>query len=152
MIPSYWIFLSSLPMTGTGKIDRKKLPWPVDAPFLLSSSSSRDSCSSIVVEPRNDLERHLRSLFAAVLGRAETSVSVERSFFADYGGNSLMAAQLAAQITMQFHVNFFVVQVITLQVCIYFLYFSVLAGSPFLRSLPHCLFVLHFFDIHFLFV
>jgi acyl carrier protein len=135
MVPSFWVFLSSLPMTGTGKVDRKRLPWPVFSPSSSSSSSSptvqertdpesavllcvgsSGSDAEAVLAPRSPLEDQLRSLFAEVLGREESTVSVERSFFADYGGNSLMAAQLAARISACLHLSFSVVEVLRHQV------------------------------------
>ena len=102
MIPSFWLFLSSLPMTGTGKVDRKRLPWSLsnskdNTVVFASSSFSTDSAS--VVSPRSQLERQLRAIFAEVLGLNESTVCVERSFFADYGGNSLMAARLAGLVS-----------------------------------------------------
>jgi amino acid adenylation domain-containing protein len=112
MVPSFWVFLPSFPLTGTGKVDRKRLPWPVNDPSLLVQSQD----SGEVVEPRSELEHQLRSLFAEVLSRPESSLSVERSFFADYGGNSLMAAQLAAHISARLHVSLSIVEILKRQV------------------------------------
>ena len=49
----------------------------------------------------------------------ESSVCVERSFFHDYGGNSLMAARLGALISSQLRVDFRVTQLFRAQVCAY---------------------------------
>lgn len=81
MIPAAIIPLDALPVSPTGKLDRKALPAP-----RFDTGNRR--------EPRNAIERHLAALFASVLGLPE--VGIDDSFF-DLGGDSILALQLKAQ-------------------------------------------------------
>ncbi len=85
MVPSKFVILDELPMTTSGKIDRRALP----APPL------ERGASAMVVAPRNEMETALASIFANVLGLP--SVSVTDNFF-DLGGHSLTAARLLSQV------------------------------------------------------
>ncbi|MGR6921076.1 amino acid adenylation domain-containing protein [[Actinomadura] parvosata] len=82
MVPSAFVVLESLPLTGTGKLDRAALP----APASFSSGQG---------EPRSELERALCGLFAEVLRLPR--VGVHDDFFA-LGGDSLMVARLLSRI------------------------------------------------------
>jgi len=85
MVPSRFVLLENLPMTTSGKVDRKALPAP---PLERGTSTT-------VVVPRNELESQLSSIFAQVLGLP--FVSVTDNFF-DLGGHSLLAGHLLSQI------------------------------------------------------
>ncbi|WP_244970874.1 non-ribosomal peptide synthetase [Gordonia jinghuaiqii] len=76
MVPSRFIEMDGLPLTGAGKIDEKRLPEPV------WSSSAR--------EPENPLETAVLESFRTVLADDETALQVgmDDDFFAA-GGNSL---------------------------------------------------------------
>nr|WP_277349884.1 condensation domain-containing protein [Nonomuraea sp. FMUSA5-5] len=89
MVPSAFVELESLPLTGTGKLDRAALPAPA------SFSSGQDEPSSGRGEPRSELERALCRLFAEVL--RVPRVGVHDDFFA-LGGDSLMVARLLSRI------------------------------------------------------
>ena len=85
MQPSAFVVLSELPLTSTGKLDRRALPEPD-----LESYASRE-----YEPPVGETEHMLAALWRAVL-RIER-VGRDDSFF-ELGGNSLTAMQLVARI------------------------------------------------------
>ena len=86
MIPSSYLFLDELPLTSTGKVDRKALP-EFDA---MHSTKEKD-----VVLPRTSMERIVADVWGELL-RLDR-VSVHDSFF-DLGGYSLLALQCISRL------------------------------------------------------
>lgn len=85
MVPSVFSILPILPLTPSGKVDRKALPVP----------QSEHKVRSDVIAPRNHLETRLVSIFQRVLNT--DSVSIQDDFF-DLGGHSLTATRLLSQV------------------------------------------------------
>ncbi|MGW7516150.1 amino acid adenylation domain-containing protein [Streptomyces sp. NPDC054796] len=83
MVPGALVVLDALPLSPNGKLDRSALP----APELPATEGSRP--------PRSHREETFTRLFAQVLDVER--VGVDDGFF-DLGGNSLLAARLAARI------------------------------------------------------
>jgi amino acid adenylation domain-containing protein len=93
MIPSHFVVLAELPLTASGKIDRKALPAPTSA----------GGGGEAVLAPRTETERVLvEEIVAPLLGIER--VGVEDDFFQS-GGNSLQAAQLISAINRRFGVE-----------------------------------------------
>ncbi|WP_164003074.1 condensation domain-containing protein, partial [Pyxidicoccus caerfyrddinensis] len=82
-VPSAFAVLQALPLTSSGKVDRKALTAP------------QASSSSEFVAPRTPTEEILASLWAALL-RVE-KVGAQDDFFA-LGGHSLLATQLISRV------------------------------------------------------
>ncbi|MEV0456318.1 amino acid adenylation domain-containing protein [Catellatospora methionotrophica] len=82
MIPSAFVALDRIPLTSTGKLDRRALPAPDQ-----SALRTREH-----VAPRTDAEAGLARVFAEVLGVEQ--VGVHDGFF-ELGGDSLRAVALA---------------------------------------------------------
>jgi amino acid adenylation domain-containing protein len=83
MVPTKFTILAALPMTPNGKIDRKKL------------SDPQISGSGDTVEPRDELETELATIWKKVLDLSE--ISIHDNFF-DLGGHSLLVSVLVAEI------------------------------------------------------
>jgi thioesterase domain-containing protein/acyl carrier protein len=79
-----------LPLTATGKLDRRALPAPSRG---LEEATRRHEL------PRDDVERRLCQLWGEVLNTSQ--VGIDDDFF-ELGGHSLMAAQLFARMDQAF--------------------------------------------------
>ncbi|GAA0250211.1 non-ribosomal peptide synthetase [Saccharothrix mutabilis subsp. mutabilis] len=85
MVPAYLERLDLVPMTASGKVDRRALPPP---------RSPRASAGGPHVAPATATEQALATALADVLGLAR--VSVEDDFFAVLGADSLLLARFGA--------------------------------------------------------
>lgn len=83
MIPNYFMRLDEMPMTASGKIDRRNLPIP-----QLTVSGGE------FVLPQNELESTLYRIVTEVLGTDKLGVTDD---FFDFGGDSLRAMELVAK-------------------------------------------------------
>ncbi|MFE5711065.1 amino acid adenylation domain-containing protein [Streptomyces sp. NPDC056501] len=90
MVPGQFVRLAELPLSPSGKLDRRRLPRPVRAD------------TTPVRGPRDSREETLCGLFAETLG-VET-VGIDDGFF-DLGGHSLLATRLIAGIRRAFGVD-----------------------------------------------
>ncbi|WP_224362171.1 non-ribosomal peptide synthetase [Hyalangium versicolor] len=86
MLPSVFISLDALPLSSSGKLDRKALPIPSPT---ASSSAQPDSA------PRNDIEQFLVDLWRELL--AVPNVGIHDDFF-ELGGHSLLATQIIGRV------------------------------------------------------
>ena len=86
MIPSYYMFLDALPLTPSGKVDRRALAAP-DGKIRLDKEKS-------YMAPRNVFEETLAEIWAKVLGTDR--VGINDNFF-ELGGDSLLVTQLLTQ-------------------------------------------------------
>jgi amino acid adenylation domain-containing protein len=94
MVPSVFVPMDRLPVGATGKVDRFRLPDPMSQP-----SMQRDG---ELVEPRNETEKELASIWCQLL--LCERVSVNDNFFT-LGGHSLLVVQLATRIRESFGVE-----------------------------------------------
>jgi len=84
MVPSAFMVLNELPLTPSGKIDRKALPAP-----------ERSAAVGIAyIAPRTSTEKILAEIWGEALGLERVGIDV--SFF-DLGGHSLLAMQVLAR-------------------------------------------------------
>jgi amino acid adenylation domain-containing protein len=86
MIPAAFAVLDSLPLTPSGKVDRRALP---------ARSGERPDLEEAHIAPRDELEKRLAHIWERVLGLQ--SVGIRDSFF-DLGGHSLLAVRLVWEI------------------------------------------------------
>ncbi|MBX8580725.1 amino acid adenylation domain-containing protein [Pseudomonas cichorii] len=87
MVPTHFVVLDAMPLTGNGKLDRKALPKP-DASQLQNS----------YVAPQSELEQQLAVIWADVL-KVER-VGLNDNFF-ELGGHSLVAVQMLVRVREQ---------------------------------------------------
>ncbi|HYG64366.1 MAG TPA: amino acid adenylation domain-containing protein, partial [Thermoanaerobaculia bacterium] len=88
MVPSGWVFLQSLPLTPSGKVDRRAL---ADLPPISAATPEGTGAEA----PRGPVEEILAAAFAQVLRLGR--VGRDDDFFA-LGGHSLLATRLIARI------------------------------------------------------
>jgi amino acid adenylation domain-containing protein len=88
MVPSAFVFLDSLPLTGNGKIDRKAL-LKLPPPNLASAAAAHGA------EPANEMERVVARVWQQALG--VPSVGLNDNFF-DLGAHSLTVAEAHAKL------------------------------------------------------
>ncbi|HJP93404.1 MAG TPA: amino acid adenylation domain-containing protein [Pyrinomonadaceae bacterium] len=91
MVPAFFIELDNLPLTPSGKINRRALPAPEE------SRAQKD-----LIAPRDTVEEQLVKLWTNIL--QVKPISVTDNFF-ELGGDSLLAARLFAQIHNRFGKN-----------------------------------------------
>jgi amino acid adenylation domain-containing protein len=94
MVPSAFVLLDALPLTGSGKINRLALPAP-------SEGALADKAR---VAPRGPLEEGIAAIFAEVLRVADEQVGAHDGFF-ELGGHSLLATQVVARARASFGVE-----------------------------------------------
>jgi amino acid adenylation domain-containing protein len=92
MMPSAFVVLERIPLTHSGKLDRRALPEP-----QLGAGTTH-------TPPAGPVEEQLLELWAGVLELDKTRIGVEDNFF-DLGGHSLRATVLIARMHKIFHVK-----------------------------------------------
>jgi hypothetical protein len=99
MVPAAFVFLDNLPLTTSGKVDRRALPAPDVSQFELG----RD-----YVAPQTPIQIELAQMWSEVLNGTASRVKqigVRDSFF-ELGGHSLLATQLVARVRSRYQVKF----------------------------------------------
>jgi amino acid adenylation domain-containing protein len=89
MVPAAFVFVETLPLTPSGKINRRAL-LPV---------KPVESETELYVAPRTPAEKKLAEIWSAILGQER--IGIHDSFF-DLGGHSMLAAKLMAEIEKAF--------------------------------------------------
>jgi amino acid adenylation domain-containing protein len=90
MVPSDFVEIDRVPLSASGKIDRRALPAP--------GAPRRER---ILVPPRTEIEEAVARIWSQVLGRSE--IGVEDDFF-EIGGHSLLATQILSRLQQAFRV------------------------------------------------
>lgn len=103
MHPSAYVVLAELPLTASGKIDRKVLPAP---DFGGAPTEQPDQAKTKRPPDASDLETYLVDVWCNILKREH--VGVDEKFF-ELGGTSLLAAQLINRLQEKLQEQIFVV-------------------------------------------
>jgi acyl carrier protein len=93
MLPSIFVVLDALPLSPSGKVDRRALPAP---------DSARPDLERAYAAPRTPTEETLAAICAELL--AIDQVGIYDNFF-DLGGHSLLATQFISRLRDSFHVE-----------------------------------------------
>jgi amino acid adenylation domain-containing protein len=101
MIPSFFVPMDAIPLTTSGKVDRKALPVP---------DRSRSRPESTYVAPKNSMEKSIAAIWKEVL-KAE-KIGVDDNFF-DLGGDSLDIIQVSGKLKEAFSRDIPVVTIFT---------------------------------------
>lgn len=83
MVPSYIVFIDDVPLTHSGKVDRKQLKDP----------SQEIGLNEEYRAPRDEIEEMLAEVWAEVLSLTRNQIGVNSSFF-DLGGDSLTLVRM----------------------------------------------------------
>ncbi len=94
MLPTAYVRVDTIPLTGSGKVDAGKLPQPADV-----NSSLKD----ILDPPTTPTEKQLAAIWCEVLGVEE--VGIHDNFFS-LGGHSLLAIRLNARMMATYEKEF----------------------------------------------
>jgi amino acid adenylation domain-containing protein len=92
MMPASFVRLDALPLTPSGKLDRRALPDP-------RVVAQRPDAAHVA--PQTPVERRLREIWSELLGSER--IGIHENFF-ELGGNSLLALQATARIAAVFRV------------------------------------------------
>ncbi len=98
MVPSYFVFLESIPLLPNRKPDRRSLPIP-----------EREKSDGYIA-PRTPVEEALAEIWAEVLEVGEDTVGIEDNFF-EMGGHSLKATVLTVKVHKRLNVRIPLVEV-----------------------------------------
>jgi amino acid adenylation domain-containing protein len=93
MVPAHFHYLDTLPLTTSGKLDRKALPAP---------QQERTDNGRPYIAPRNPAEETIADVWKAVL-RIDR-VGLDDHFF-ELGGDSLLSIRVHAQLTNRLHAD-----------------------------------------------
>lgn len=85
MVPAYYVALDEIPLTVSGKVNRKALP----------AIGDEDIIHQQYIAPRNKTEELLANIWEEILNRPD--IGVKDNFF-ELGGHSLKATRLASKI------------------------------------------------------
>ena len=89
MVPGAFVTLTALPLTPSGKVDRRALPEPAAAP------ADREGLADAYVPAETPVEHQLVAIWREVLGVPR--VGIHDNFF-ELGGHSFHAARVLARV------------------------------------------------------
>lgn len=92
MVPSAYSPVTAIPLTATGKPDRRKLRKMLESQTAFEISA----ISNVIIPPRTPVEATIRDIWASVLNLAPDSISITGSFL-ELGGDSITAMQISSR-------------------------------------------------------
>jgi acyl carrier protein len=102
MVPSAYVVLETVPLTPSGKVDRRALA------ALPAPETGRQALQTEYIAPRNPTEMQLADICATLLNipkvGEQSSIGVNDNFF-ELGGHSLLATQFISRVRENFQVE-----------------------------------------------
>ncbi|MCG8613585.1 MAG: amino acid adenylation domain-containing protein [Pseudomonadales bacterium] len=100
-IPTIWVYVAEFPKTTSGKLDRKKLPVPVQTNTiqLHEHTYTNPDNAPLDASPDSKLESQILQIWRKILPNAE-ALKVTDNFF-EAGGHSLLATRLINRIRFE---------------------------------------------------
>ncbi len=105
MIPAYFVWLDKMPLTATGKLDRKALPNP------------EFKGGDHYIAPRDEIETKMVEIWSEILARdplhasqLQSSIGIDDNFF-ELGGHSLRATTMMSKIHKALNVKIELVEI-----------------------------------------
>ncbi|MCP4149015.1 MAG: amino acid adenylation domain-containing protein, partial [bacterium] len=92
MVPAHFVTMESIPVTTSGKVNRKSLPRPVITGTVTYTA------------PRDKVEIKLAEIWAQVLGIEKEKAGIDDNFF-EMGGHSLKATTLVYRLYQRYQFN-----------------------------------------------
>jgi amino acid adenylation domain-containing protein len=86
MVPAFLVQIEAVPLTPSGKIDRKSLPEPT--PHVEEAYKA----------PRDEVEKRLVAIYSGVLNRDPNTIGTNANFFEQLGGDSLKVIMIISKI------------------------------------------------------
>ncbi|HSF43791.1 MAG TPA: non-ribosomal peptide synthase/polyketide synthase [Thermoanaerobaculia bacterium] len=104
MVPTLYVALPALPLTGSGKVDRKALPAPESQRRSQGRRSLRHRvrAAKTYLAPRTPVEEVLSGIWAEILGVERVGAN---DHFFDLGGHSVLATRLVSRLRSTFNVE-----------------------------------------------
>ena len=103
MVPAAFGFLAALPLTQSGKVDRKALK-----AAALPAPAIAEWAGEAYIAPRTPLEDEVAAVWAEVLGAVSSGgalrIGINDNFF-DLGGHSLLATQIVSRLRARYPVD-----------------------------------------------
>ncbi|MFL6234427.1 MAG: amino acid adenylation domain-containing protein, partial [Thermoanaerobaculia bacterium] len=96
MVPAAFVALEALPLTPSGKVDRRALAGPAYAP------EGPGTAATAYVEPATETELELAAVWSEILGTGQVGGADD---FFDLGGHSLLATRLVSRVRQAFGVE-----------------------------------------------
>ncbi|HKF02991.1 MAG TPA: phosphopantetheine-binding protein, partial [Candidatus Sulfotelmatobacter sp.] len=93
MIPAFFVFLDSLPLTSNGKVNRSALPAP---------DQSMPALEKTFVVPRTPVEKLMADIWSDLLKLERVGI---RDNFFEIGGHSLIATQFVSRIRRELNLE-----------------------------------------------
>ncbi|MBJ6369821.1 phosphopantetheine-binding protein, partial [Snuella sedimenti] len=98
MVPMVWVEMESMPLTSSGKLDKKDLPDP----------DGSQLSTKVYVAPRNEIEAILAVIWETLLGVGR--VGVYDNFF-ELGGHSLLAVRMISRMNKDLDIKLDIITV-----------------------------------------
>ena len=97
MVPELFIFIDEIPLSSNGKVDRKRLPNPMDI-----YKKRKESDQGSLVLPETQVEKTIARCWQKILGIS--SVSMDDNFFY-LGGNSISVTRVVTELNTKLKID-----------------------------------------------